>query len=78
LLRDSLLHHFLLGHEFGVAAEQNVGAAAGHVGGDGDHAFASRLSHEFGFALVELGVQDHVLLEALLFQQLREALGFFD
>src|SRR5205807_8745578 len=64
LLRDSLLHQFLLGHEFGISAEQDVGAATGHVGGDGDHAFASRLGHVLGLALVELGVQNNVLLKA--------------
>src|ERR1700687_3599343 len=57
-LRNSLLHAFLLGHEFGVAAQQNIGAAACHVGGDGDRAFASGLRHNFRFALVELRVQD--------------------
>ena len=74
---DSLLHAFLLGHELGIAAEQNVGAAAGHVSGDGDHAFASGLGDDFGFALVVLGIQHHVL-DALFLQQVREALGFLD
>ena len=59
-LRDSLLHALLLGHEFGIAAEQNVGAAAGHVGGDGDHALASGLRDNFRFALVVLRVQNDV------------------
>src|SRR5579864_4542027 len=76
-LRDSLLHAFLLGHEFGVAAEQNVGTAAGHVGGNRDHALASGLRHNLGFALVILGIQ-HDVLDALLLQKLREAFGFFD
>ena len=58
--RLALLHQLLAGHEFGVAAEQNVGAAAGHVGGDGDHAEAAGLGDDFCFALVELGVQHHV------------------
>ena len=58
--RAALLDQFLAGHELGVAAEQNVGAAAGHVGGDGDHAEAAGLGHDFGFALVELGVQHDV------------------
>ena len=76
-LRDSLLHTFLLGHEFGVSAEQNVGPAASHVGGDRDHAFASRLRHNLRFALVILRVQDDVL-DSLLLQQLRKALGLFN
>ena len=75
-LRNSLLHALLLGHEFGIAAEQNVGAAAGHVGGDGDHAFASGLGHDLGFALVILGVE-HDVLDALLLQQLRQAAPIF-
>src|ERR1700746_155938 len=74
-LRNSLLHVFLLGHELGIAAEQNVGTAACHVGGDRDHALASGLGDDFGFALVILGVEDDVL-DALLFQELGEALGF--
>ena len=76
-MRDSLLHAFLLGHEFGVAAEQDVGTAACHVGGDRDHALASGLRHNLGFALVILGIQ-HDVLDALLLQKLREAFGFFD
>src|ERR1700732_529460 len=51
LLRDSLLDQFLLSHELGIAAEQNVRAAAGHVGRDRDHALASGLGDDFGFAL---------------------------
>ena len=31
-----------VGEEFGVAAEHDVGASAGHVGRDGDRAFADR------------------------------------
>ena len=76
-LRDSLLHALLLGHELRIAAEQNVGAAAGHVGGDRDHALASGLGHDLGFALVILGVQ-HDVLDALLLQQLGKPLRFFD
>src|SRR5205814_2513394 len=60
-LRNSLLHAFLLGHELGVTSKQNVGAAARHVGGNRDHAFASGLGDNFGFLLVVLGVQHHVL-----------------
>ena len=76
-LRDSLLHAFLFGHEFGIAAEQNVGAAARHVGGDGDHAFASGLRDNFRFALVILGIQT-TWLDPFFLQQFRKALGFFD
>ena len=72
-LRDSLLHALLLGHEFRIAAEQNVGTAAGHVGGDRDHAFASGLGDDFGFALVILGIQ-HDVLDAFFLQQLGKPL----
>src|ERR1035437_4062252 len=74
-LRDSLLHAFLLGHELGVTAKQNVGATTGHVGGDGDRAFASGLRDNFRFALVKLRVQHDVLLKSLFIQQVGKALG---
>src|SRR5690606_37401714 len=41
--------HFLPGHEVGVAAQDDVGAAARHVGGDGHGPFAARLGYDFGF-----------------------------
>src|SRR5690606_14025922 len=49
--------HFLPGHEVGVAAQDDVGAAARHVGGDGHGPFAARLGYDFGFPVVVLGVQ---------------------
>ena len=69
---DSLLHTFLLCHEFSIAAEQNVGAPAGHVGGNRHRLLAARLSHDFGFALMVLGIQ-HDVLDTLLLQQLGDA-----
>ena len=65
---DPLLQRLLLGHEFGIAAQQNVGAAAGHVGGDGDGGLAARLGHDLRFFLVEFGVEHHVA-KIFLFQQ---------
>ena len=44
----------------GIAAEHDVGAAAGHVGRDRDGARRARLGDDLGLALVELGVQDDV------------------
>ena len=41
----------------GVAAELDVGAAAGHVGGDGDRARHAGLGDDEGLLLVEAGVQ---------------------
>ncbi len=73
----ALLHHLLPRHEFWVAAEQNVGAAAGHVGGDGDHAEAARLRNDFGFALVVLGVE-HDVANAFALQNGGEALGLLN
>ena len=75
--RAALLHQLLAGHELGIAAEQNVGAAAGHVGGDGDHAEAAGLGHDFGFALMELGVEHHVA-HAFARQNAREQFALFD
>jgi hypothetical protein len=61
-------------HELGVAAEDDVRATAGHVGGDRDRALAARLRHDVRLALVLLGVQ-HVVRDALLAQQRRHHLG---
>ena len=60
-LGQLVLQAGVLGHELGVAAQQNVGAAAGHVGGDRDRALAAGLRHDGRLALVILGVQDLVL-----------------
>ena len=60
-LCQPLLHGLLLGHEFGIAAEQDVSSTASHVGGDGDHALASSLGYDFRFALVEFGIEHDVL-----------------
>src|SRR5262249_9711797 len=59
------------------SAEDDVGTAAGHVRGDRDCAFAARLGHDFGFALVVLGVE-HLVLDATLIEQPGDALAFFD
>ena len=48
-----------------VAAEHDVGAAAGHVGGDGDHLRPAGLRHDLRLALVLLGVQ-HLVRQLLL------------
>ena len=61
---DLLGETLLASHELRVAAEQNVGAAAGHVGGDGDRALASGLRDEFGFLRVVLRVEHDVLVGA--------------
>ena len=56
----------------GIAAQHDVGAAAGHVGGDGDLRRAPGLGHDLGLARVLLGVQ-HVVRDLLPLQHRREA-----
>ena len=75
--RSLLSAQTLLGHEFGVAAEQNIGTAAGHVGGNRDRAFASGLRDDGGFALVILGVQNFVP-DAHFLENSGKPLGLFD
>ena len=53
--------------------EHDVGAAAGHVGGDRDLAGPARLGDDRGLPLVLLGVE-HVVGDASLLEQAREAL----
>ena len=64
-------------HEFRVAAENDVGSAAGHVGRDGDHALAAGLSDDVGLALVLFGIE-HAVRDPLLAQERRDDLGFLD
>jgi hypothetical protein len=45
------------GQQLGVAAEQDVDAAAGHVGGDGDRAEPAGLGDDLGLTEVLLGVE---------------------
>jgi hypothetical protein len=54
-----------------VAAQHDVGAAAGHVGGDGDHLRTAGLRHDLGFARVLLGVE-HLVRQLFLVQQVRQ------
>ena len=57
---DLLLLQKLARHEIRIAAEQDVGTAAGHVGGDRDRTFAARLRDDLRFAFVILRVQNVV------------------
>ena len=63
-LGNLLGERLLPGHELGVAAEQNVGPSAGHVGGDGHRPLTAGLGHELGFLGVVLRVEDHVFVGA--------------
>jgi hypothetical protein len=67
------------GGEIGIdaAAEHDVGAAARHVGGDGDRAGPPRLGDDLGLARVLLGVQ-HLVLELLLGEHAGEQLRGLD
>ncbi len=62
-------------HRFGIAAKQNVRAAAGHVRGNRDRALAPGLRDDFRFALVLLGVQ-HLVRDARLLQQFARCSDF--
>ena len=60
-----------------VAAELDVGAAAGHVGGDGDGAAAAGLGDDLRFLLVVAGVQ-HLVRDLVLLQQVGQQLRLLD
>ena len=64
-------------HVLGAAAEQDVGAAAGHVGGDGHVVLAAGLGHDLGFLRVVLRVQ-HDVPDAALAEQGGEPFGLLD
>ncbi len=67
----------VLGHRFGVAAEDDVGSAARHVRRDRDRALPARLGDDVRFALVEFRVQDDVRNPSTL-EKAREALRLLD
>lgn len=69
--------HPPFGEVVGVAAELDVGAAAGHIRRDGDRAQLAGLRNDFGLLVVEFGVED-VVLDAALCQQLGNQLGLVD
>ena len=68
--------NFELGHHLRVAAEDDVGAATGHVGGDGDGALAAGLRDDVRLVLVVLGVED-VVRDALLLEDARDGASLF-
>ena len=77
LVGDLVGQGLLARHELRVAAEQDVGAAAGHVRRDGHGGAASRLRDDLRLLRVVLGVQ-HDVLDAAELEQLREALRLLD
>ena len=74
--RGVLLLQLGPGHRLGIAAEDDVRAAAGHVGGDGHGALAAGLGDDFGLALVMLGVE-HFVLDAPLGRASAESRSLF-
>ena len=60
-----------------IAAEQDVDAAAGHVGGDRHRARAARLGDDPRLTLVLLGVQ-HLVRDAAAIERLGETLRLLD
>ena len=62
---------------FQVAAEHDIGTAAGHVGGDGDHLGPAGLGHDLGFARMLLGVQN-LVRQLFLLQQLGDDFRVLD
>ena len=79
LLRDLVLFFAeLVGDaELHVAAELDIGAAAGHVGGDGERTRAPRLRDDVRLLLVIAGVE-HVVGNRFLLQPLGQELGLLD
>ena len=73
LIGEARFAQVVFGHELGVAAQHDVGAAARHVGCHSDGPQLAGLGHDLRLALVVLGVQE-VVLDARLLQQLAEML----
>ncbi len=65
------------GQILGIPAQHDVGAAAGHVGGDGDALVAAGLGDDVGFAVVVLGIQN-LVGDAPTFQHPRQQFGFLN
>ena len=60
-----------------IAAEHNVGASAGHVGGNCDHPGTASLRHDVGLARMLLGVE-HLMRQLFFFKQSCNDLGVFN
>mmetsp|Transcript_12872 Transcript_12872/g.30273 ORF Transcript_12872/g.30273 Transcript_12872/m.30273 type:complete len:931 (-) Transcript_12872:212-3004(-) len=60
-----------------IAAQHDVGAATGHVGGDGDHTRSAGLGDDLRLLLVLLGVE-HVVRQLLRRQQLGDVFRILD
>ena len=60
-----------------VAAKLNIGAAPGHVRGDGHRPELAGIGNDLGFLFVLTGVE-HVMRHALFLQKIRKEFGLFD
>ena len=63
---------------FEIAAELDIGAATGHVGGDGDGARQAGIGDDEGFLLVVAGIQHVHRADILLAQQLGQHFRLLD
>ena len=70
---DALGRQLVLGQQLGIAAEDDVDATAGHVGGDGDAAAPAGLGHDLRLPEVLLRIQ-HVVRHPPLLEQARQQL----
>ena len=77
LLAHADVAHTFYRHVFGIAAQHDVGTAAGHVGSDGNGAEFTRLSDYFRFLFMVFGVQ-HVVRNLGLVQHTRKLFALFD
>ena len=77
LLRVTGLHQIGPGEVLGVAAQHDIRTTAGHVGGHGDGAQLTGLSHDLGFLLVVFGVQQ-IVLNAFPLEQVAQQLVLLD
>ena len=72
-----MLADIIVGHGLGIAAEQDVGTTAGHVGRDGHGTLATRLCNDLGLTLMVLGIQN-LMVDAALGEDGRQALRAID
>ena len=70
------LPHGAAGQKVRIAAQQDVRAAAGHVGGDGHGPHVTGLGHDLGFLLVILGVE-HLMAHAAQLDEVGEHFAGF-
>ena len=55
----------------GITAQHDIRSPSGHIGSDGNHAGTARLSDDFGFVRMLLGIE-HLMRQFFLVKQLRQ------